>query len=775
MIDTGWFVDVALKSAAVAALALLAARALRGRSAAERSSVLHGGLVAMAALPLLVALAPRWQVPLPAMLAPSPALVVSVAADAGGDTDAMPVLARASAGIESPAPATPGMRDARSQAGSGARTAPDPSAPIAWRIDPAMVWGLLYALPALALLFTLGLSLAGLGALRERAVPLRDPRWDAALRGAQRRSGVRGRVELLHSTEAVSPLSWGMRRRVIVLDAAAIDPADADAMLAHELAHLARQDWIKLIFARIVTAVFWFNPFAWLLARRCHQLREEAADDAVLRGEVAGVDYAELLLRFARLGAAQPALAAHAIFSGRGAMRHLSQRLARALDERERRAPAPRAWSLGCAVAALALALPLAALTPAIAPAHAAPTPVAAARLATLSATPTANATATASPLTFTIGPRRTAQPGMVQVSFEERTARGHSSHSSGMPLIALDGLNEAALAADQPQAIAFRIVRAAGVLRCEGSARRGLATGSCDFAPDAAFAAELERRGVGRVTEREQLQLALQDARLELLDELARQGYAVPDVKRYVELSIHEVDVAWLRGLQSVGLKLDSLARLVEFRIHDVDAAYVGELKAAGYDALTPRQLVEFRIHGIDADGIVALTAAGIGDLPPQQLLAMHIHGASPEFAREMKSLGYGDVGADRLIEFRIHGVTPAFVRELATLGYRDLPTARLVEFRIHGVTPAFVRELATLGYRDLPTARLVEFRIHGVTPDFVRDVNGLGYRDVDPRDLVTMRIHGVTPAYIRAQLADAGGKPPSLEELVERRIHGD
>src|SRR5688572_25004689 len=65
MIDSGWFVDVALKSAAVAALALLAARALRRRSAAERSSVLHGGLVAMALLPLLVVLAPRWQVTVP--------------------------------------------------------------------------------------------------------------------------------------------------------------------------------------------------------------------------------------------------------------------------------------------------------------------------------------------------------------------------------------------------------------------------------------------------------------------------------------------------------------------------------------------------------------------------------------------------------------------------------------------------------------------------------------------------------------------------------------
>src|SRR3546814_1043120 len=60
----------------------------------------------------------------------------------------------------------------------------------------------------------------------------------------------------------------------------------------HELAHVARLDWAKLLGARVACAVFWFNPLVWMPARESHQLREEAADDAVLMADIDGPDYA---------------------------------------------------------------------------------------------------------------------------------------------------------------------------------------------------------------------------------------------------------------------------------------------------------------------------------------------------------------------------------------------------------------------------------------------------------------------------------------------------
>ena len=89
--------------------------------------------------------------------------------------------------------------------------------------------------------------------------------------------------------------------KILLNSGAVAAPADADAIEAHELAHIARADWAKLMLARVTVALFWFNVFVWMLARDAHQLREEAADDAVLAAGVDDTAYASLLISAARL------------------------------------------------------------------------------------------------------------------------------------------------------------------------------------------------------------------------------------------------------------------------------------------------------------------------------------------------------------------------------------------------------------------------------------------------------------------------------------------
>src|SRR3546814_18073522 len=99
----------------------------------------------------------------------------------------------------------------------------------------------------------------------------------------------------LVSTELRSLISWGVLRPTIGLSPKAVAAAsEAEAIIAHELAHVARLDWAKLLGARVACAVFWFNPLVWMLARDTLQLREEAADDAVLMADLDSPDYAPL-------------------------------------------------------------------------------------------------------------------------------------------------------------------------------------------------------------------------------------------------------------------------------------------------------------------------------------------------------------------------------------------------------------------------------------------------------------------------------------------------
>ena len=108
------------------------------------------------------------------------------------------------------------------------------------------------------------------------------------------------------SDEVHSPLSWGWRHPVILIDPDTLgQPEDAEAILAHEVAHIARRDWPVLMLSRLAATLFWFNPLVWLLEREVVQQAEEAADcEAAERVEPAR--YAETLLSWAQANAHGP-------------------------------------------------------------------------------------------------------------------------------------------------------------------------------------------------------------------------------------------------------------------------------------------------------------------------------------------------------------------------------------------------------------------------------------------------------------------------------------
>jgi hypothetical protein len=151
-----------------------------------------------------------------------------------------------------------------------------------------------------------------------------------------------------------------MRPVILLNDAAVLAPEQAEAIIAHELAHVVHFDWAKLILARVATAAFWFNPLAWVLAREAHQLREEAADDAVLAANIAGPDYAELLIGVARHQCRGTLLGAHGVAPSKSS---LGRRVRRVLDQSPARGPSGRSWVAGFATGMLSMAVPLAAVT----------------------------------------------------------------------------------------------------------------------------------------------------------------------------------------------------------------------------------------------------------------------------------------------------------------------------------------------------------------------------------------------------------------------------
>ncbi len=124
-----------------------------------------------------------------------------------------------------------------------------------------------------------------LGRFRRLQAVCDDPAVGHRVESLARRLGMRRAVDVRTSPGLAAPVAFGVLRPVLVLPPAfgeRFDRGQQEAILAHELAHLAAGDAVWLLAADLLAALFWWQPVAWWLRRRLRAAGEAAADEASL-------------------------------------------------------------------------------------------------------------------------------------------------------------------------------------------------------------------------------------------------------------------------------------------------------------------------------------------------------------------------------------------------------------------------------------------------------------------------------------------------------------
>ena len=113
--------------------------------------------------------------------------------------------------------------------------------------------------------------------------------------------GIRRPVQVRVSKRVQVPFVWGVIRPVILLteDSLKWSRQQQHDALAHELAHVARLDWVSLLIGRVACLVYWPLPLGWWAARHMAREAERACDDQVLLLGGGAADYARQLLELA--------------------------------------------------------------------------------------------------------------------------------------------------------------------------------------------------------------------------------------------------------------------------------------------------------------------------------------------------------------------------------------------------------------------------------------------------------------------------------------------
>lgn len=173
-----------------------------------------------------------------------------------------------------------------------------------------------WALGSGLLVLRMTLGLAWVSRVRCTSEDATDRLWQAQLARMAARLGLRSPVALRLVTGLESPMAAGLWRPLVLVPAALLSrmPADLlEALLAHELAHLRRRDYLAHLVQSAIEALLFYHPAVWWITKQIRIEREQIADDlaAAAVGEPRRLAFALQELDLFQVSGARLAQAAH--------------------------------------------------------------------------------------------------------------------------------------------------------------------------------------------------------------------------------------------------------------------------------------------------------------------------------------------------------------------------------------------------------------------------------------------------------------------------------
>lgn len=144
---------------------------------------------------------------------------------------------------------------------------------------PALVGA--WALGAALMLVRLALGLAWVSRARRNS-DAAPADWQERLDALAQRMGLQRKVALRLLSGLTGPITVGTLSPYVLMPAALLSrmPVDLlEALLAHELAHVQRWDYLANVLQSLVEALLFFHPVVWWLSARMRAERELVADE----------------------------------------------------------------------------------------------------------------------------------------------------------------------------------------------------------------------------------------------------------------------------------------------------------------------------------------------------------------------------------------------------------------------------------------------------------------------------------------------------------------
>jgi beta-lactamase regulating signal transducer with metallopeptidase domain len=450
------------------------------------------------------------------------------------------------------------------------------AAPVATRITTLP--GSMDYLPVLVWVWfggVIALSIRSLGGwawaerLARRYTWAAEPVWEQKFAALAARLSISKPVRLAVSALVQVPSVVGWVRPIVVVPAAMLSGLTTEhieAVLAHELAHVRRFDYLVNLLQTAAETLLFYHPGLWWVSGRIRLERENCCDDFAV--EICGntVTYVRALTELERMRQPTPRLAMAA--TG-GSLLDRIQRLLR----RNQTAPVmPPGWIASLGILALLCAAVIARNAPAQQTQPEALDVSAVARRKADALVPTQ--IAQADPQT---GGQKTApQQPVAPKAPEQNVPTGQPNprdKGSGSWLEEIQSEGYRNLTVDQ--LISLKIHSVSGE-----------------------YIRQMREAGF-QLTADQLVSFRIHGVTSEFVRQLQQAGFQNPRPDDVINLKIHGADPAWIRQIQSLGFPDLSIDRIVELRIHGITPEFIQEARKR-FPNISLDQLIQLKQLGI-------------------------------------------------------------------------------------------------------------------------------------------------------------------------------
>ncbi len=509
-------------------------------------------------------------------------------------------------------------------------------------------------------------------------------------------------VVLRASDEVISPLAMGVWRATVILPISAVlglPREELEAVMAHELGHIRRWDYMWNLLQTAVESVLFFHPAVWWLSRTVRDRREVCCDEIAVESCAGAAVYARALLRLEEQRTVKLRLAMALGGCGGSLLGRVRKVLGEDMAMEGRMTSGVSVAAAGALVIALLLGPKVgeAVATPMVAAAQ----PVVAHVVAKL---PRAMVSQIEGPNTRIVTPPVAEAPEIsARLPRSESTPVVTPSPSPTLWFAPVAGID----VTPSPD-VATALVKEMGFQEASGT---GSSKGSA------------------------------------YLDEMRAAGYPLDlnnDLNELVALKSMGVTPEYAKAMGAAGLGKPTVHELIALKSMGVTPEYVTGLKGSGIAPKDFHEVVTEKSLGVTPEYAAEMKQKGFGDLSVHELVTMKSLGVTPEYAAEMKQKGFGDLSVHELVTMKSLGVTPEYAAAMKQKGFGDMSVHELISLKAQGMTPEYAGWLKQQ-FPQATTEELQRAAIFHLDDKFVADAKAHGFDGKNLDKLLRLKMSGL------------------------------